>query len=290
MKNIKYFFQAIIIYIIIIIIKILGLNFSRKIFSYIFKKLGIFFKSKKIILNNLNLINKFYNSSEKQKIIDKMWINYGMTFVEYFYLNRFKKNNDHIIIEGEEYLTEIINKNKPVIFISGHFGNFELMSMELVKKGINLATIYRPLNNYFINPIMEYIRRNYVCKNQIKKGLSGVKDSIKFLKKNTSVALMVDQRVTEGEKLKLFGKDTYTTTLPAQLALKFNCDIIPIYTARLENKFEMKIFQPILVKDYQYLANPNKIKLALSLKINLTLEKMIAQDPGQWILTHNKWK
>ena len=90
--------------------------------------------------------------------------------------------------------------------------------MEIVKKNINLATIYRPLNNYFLNPIMEYLRRKYVCKNQIKKGVSGVREAIEYLKKGYSIALMIDQRVSEGEKIN-FLKSAFTTTLPAQLAL-----------------------------------------------------------------------
>ena len=79
--------------------------------------------------------------------------------------------NTHITFKGEENLAEIVEKKKPVIFISGHFANFELMSMEITKKNIPLATIYRPLNNLFLNPFMEYLRKKYVCENQIKKVL-----------------------------------------------------------------------------------------------------------------------
>ena len=128
-----------------------------------------------------------------------MWKNYGKTFIEYIHLGFYKKNNSHIIIEGEEILRNIIDKNKRVIFISGHFANFELMSMEISKKNIKLATIYRPLNN-FLNPLMEFLRRKYVCKNQIRKGFSGVRESIEYINKGYSIALMIDQRVSEGEK------------------------------------------------------------------------------------------
>ena len=84
--------------------------------------------------------------------------------------------------------------------MSGHFANFELMSMEISKKGIPLATVYRPLNNFFLNPFMEFLRKKYICKNQIKKGIAGVRESIDYLKKKNSIALMIDQRVSEGEK------------------------------------------------------------------------------------------
>ena len=129
-----------------------------------------------------------------------------------------RPNNSHIKIKGENILKDVINEKKKVIFVSGHFANYELMSMEIVKKNINLATIYRPLNNYFLNPFMEYLRRKYVCKNQIKKGVSGVREAIEYLKKGYSIALMIDQRVSEGEKINFFGKSALTTTLPAQRA------------------------------------------------------------------------
>ena len=77
-----------------------------------------------------------------------MWKNYGMTFIEYAFLNHLRKSKSHMAISGEENLNSIIKNNKPVIFISGHFANFELMSMEITKRNINLATIYRPLNNF----------------------------------------------------------------------------------------------------------------------------------------------
>ena len=94
------------------------------------------------------------------------------------------KNNNHIFVDGDEKLKEIIKNDKGVIFVSGHFANFELMSMEITKRNYKLATIYRPLNNYFLNPLMEHVRRKYVCKNQIKKGLNGVRDSVSILKKD----------------------------------------------------------------------------------------------------------
>ena len=84
-----------------------------------------------------------------------MWKNYGMTFIEYIFLDFLKKMIIILSIQGEENL-EKKNKWKPVIFVSGHFSNFELMSMEITRKNIKLATIYRPLNNYFLNPFMEY--------------------------------------------------------------------------------------------------------------------------------------
>ena len=156
--------------------------------------------------------------------------------------------------------------------------------MEITKKGIRLATIYRPLNNYFLNPIMEYLRKKYVCKNQIKKGINGVRDAINFINQNFSIALMIDQRVSEGEKINFFNKPALTTTLPAQLAIKYNLPIIPVFIERLEeNNFRIEFKNEINPVNFE-----NKIELTM--KLNQILENMIKKNPNQWIWTHNRWK
>ena len=251
-KVLKYFTQAIFIYVFFLLGKLIGLNLSRKIFSFVFRNIGPLIKSSESVKNNLLKFSKDISDTEIKLIKSQMWSNYGKTFIEYIFLNKFKDDNLHIKIKGENILNEIKQSGKPVIFVSGHFANFELMSMEISKKKLKLATIYRPLNNYFLNPFMEYLRKKFVCKNQIKKGLSGVKDAIEYIQNNHSIALMIDQRVTEGEKLKFFNEIAFTTTLPAQLSLKYNLPIFPIYIERKENDFfEMEIYEPIDSSKYK---------------------------------------
>ena len=284
LKTINYFFQSIVVYLFFIIGRTIGINLSRKIFSSIFYAVGHFFKSKKIINHNLNIFSKHVSSIDEKKITKSMWKNYGMTFIEYAYLDFFRKNNSHIIIEGLENIEDVIKNKKQVIFVSGHFANFELMSMEITKKNINLATIYRPLNNFFLNPLMEYLRKKYICKNQIKKGINGVRDSIEFIKRKHSIALMIDQRVSEGAKVDFFSKPALTTTLPAQLAIKYDLAIIPVFIERtIDNEFKINFFEKIMPNNF-------KTKLDLTIKLNQILEKMIKNNPTQWIWTHNRWK
>ena len=283
-KIINYFLQSLFIYIFFLFGFITRLNIGRKIFSNLFSIFGPFFKSKKIINNNLDIFLKKFPEFNKNEIIKNMWKNYGMTFIEYVHLNKFKIKNLHMIIKGKDNLTSIIKEKKPVIFVSGHFANFELMSMEITKNDIPLATIYRPLNNIFLNPFMEYLRKKYICKNQIKKGINGVRESIDFIKKNHSIALMIDQRVSEGERINFFDKPALTTTLPAQLSIKYNLNIVPVFIKRNEkNDFVIEFLQAI---------DPGKFenKLDLSLKLNKILEEMIVRNPHQWIWTHNRWK
>ena len=283
-KFFKYFFQAIFVYLFFIIGKLIGLKLSRIIFSTIFKLVAPAFKSKKIIDKNLSIFASEVPNIDKNQIISEMWKNYGMTFIEYMFLNTFRKNSSHIEIKGDENLNVAISKKKPLIFVSGHFANFELMSMEITKRNIKLATIYRPLNNIFLNPFMEILRKKFICKNQIKKGLNGVRDAIEYIKNDFSIALMIDQRVSEGEKINFYKKPALTTTLPAQLALKYKLSIVPVFIQRKSNsKFVLEFQNEIKSEDFHD-------KLELTQKLNEVLEKMVVRNPSQWIWTHNRWK
>lgn len=283
-KIFNYFWQAIFIYFFFILGRILGIRLSRKLFAYLFLFLGQIFKSKKTIEKNLRIFLKNNSQFNEKKIISEMWKNYGKTFIEYIYLNQLRKNNAHINLIGEENFSLILKDKKPVIFISGHFANFELMSMEITKRGIKLATIYRPLNNFFLNPFMEYLRKTFVCKNQIKKGINGVRDAINFIKNDHSIALMIDQRVSEGDKISFFNEDSLTTTLPAQLALKFQLNIVPVFIERKnDDTFNIEFKRPINSKNFQN-------KISLSNELNKVLEQMIIKNPSQWIWTHDRWK
>ena len=284
MKNINYFTQSLVIYLFFFIGKVLGLTLSRIFFSSFFSMIGPIFKSKKILNKNFNNFHPEISDLKKNKILKNMWENYGMTFIEYIFLNYFRKQNSHIEIKGEKNLIEVIDKKKPVIFVSGHFANFELMSIKITKKNIDLATIYRPLNNFFLNPFMEFLRKKYVCKNQIKKGINGVRETINYIKKGHSIALMIDQRISEGELVNFFSKPAFTTTLPAQLAIKYNLKIVPVFIERLNNnKFEIEFKDQIDVKNY-------KNKFEITKKLNEVLEAMIVKNPNQWIWTHDRWK
>ena len=285
MKKLIYFIEFVFVYIFFIFFKILGYKLSSNLGFLIGKFFGPLFRSKKLIIENL----KKSNISLKQnymRVASNVLGNYGRIFSEYPFLKNFRngKLNDFIDIDGKNHLENIKQEKKRVVFVSGHFNNFELMAMQIEKVGIELSAIYRPLNNVFLNKTMEKIRTQHICKNQIKKGMAGTRQVIKNLKKGSSVALMIDQRVREGSKVKFFGNLATTTTIPAQLIKKYKCELVPIYIERKEKYyFEMHISKPIKV-------NTKKTTQEITLFLNSVLEKMILKNPDQWIWTHDRWK
>ena len=286
MINIKYFLQFIIIVFLFLIFKILGVRSSSFLGGKLFQIIGPAFRSKEIINNNIKRAFPDLNSKEINKIKSSMWNNYGRVFAEYIYMKNFRHGNlsKNISIEGEDILTNIKKQNQKVIFISGHFSNFELMAMQIDKLDLKIGAIYRPLNNIFLNKIMERIRKKYICNNQIKKGIGGLKELIKLNNEGYSTAIMIDQRVSQGIKSNFFNEEAFTTTIPAQLVKKFSIPVVPIFIERYEGiKFKMKVFKPVHFSVEDTIEN-------ITADLNKILEKMIVNNPNNWIWSHNRWK
>ena len=286
MRHIKYFLQFLFISFLLILFMIVGLKFSRIIASKLFSTFGPFFRSKKIIEQNISYAFHEKDKDFEKIIIRNMWKSYGKILAEYVFMKYFRKieSEKFLEIKGQKILEKIKDSKEPVIFVSGHFDNFELMAMHIEKSGVDLAAIYRPLNNIFLSPIMEKIRKKYICSKQIKKGISGTKEILNYFKSGSSIALMIDQRVSEGIKSLLFRNEALTTTIPAQFVKKFKCKVVPIYIERKSNEnFMLEIMQPINFDNGETVEN-------ITLKLNRLLEKMIIRNPHQWIWSHNRWK
>ena len=285
MKLIRYFFEYVAIIILFSLFKLLGYRIASELGYFLGKTFGPFFRSKKIIEDNLNKFDTSLSSEKINKISQEMWGNYGRILSEYPYISNFRKGDldKYIKIENVERLEEV-KRGQPVVFVSAHFSNFELLAMVIEKTGINLSAIYRPLNNRMVNSIMEPLRKKYICKKQIKKGLNGVREALKYFKQGVSVAIMIDQRVSEGEKINLFNYPAHTTTIPAQFVKKFGCKIQPVHIERYDKiYFRISFDEPITM-------NGNGDDSSVSLRLNQWLEEKIRKNPSQWIWSHDRWK
>ena len=290
MKIIKYLLEFIIVIFLFIFFKLIGRKLSSDLGCKIAKNLGFKFKSKERTIANIRKVFPTLDALKEQKYLEEMWCNIGRTFSEYVYLKNFREDSGHIILEGMEILDQIKSTKKPTVFISGHFANFELMAMELDRNNLNIAAIYRPLNNIFLNPLMEFWRKKYICNFQIPKKIpgkegNGTKALLKAVHNKNNIAVMVDQAITQGTKINFFNEPAFTTSIPSQLALKYNYQIVPISIKRLDKYyFKMKILNPIPI-------DPNNDnEQTIGVKINQEMEKIILANPGQWIWTHNRWK
>ena len=291
MKIIRYFLEFLLVIFFFLIFKIIGLKLASNLGEIIGKYLGPLFRKKKIAKKNILIA--FPNLSEKSTddMIDHMWKNIGRIFGEYIHINKFsiideKKNK---IVFANKNNVEILKKNnKPIVFFSGHFANFELMAKCLQELGFNIGAIYRPLNNIFLNPIMEFIRKEYICPIQIEKGSAGTKKLIKHISTNNPLALMIDQRLSSSIRVPFFNQPASTTTTPAQLAIKYDALLVPVFLKRLEKtNFEFFIEEPLIINrtnDY------DKDIFNITHIMNKKIEEFIKRDTAHWLWSHDRWK
>ena len=291
MKIIRYFLEFVIVIIFFLIFKIIGLKLSSDLGEIIGKYFGPLFRKKTIAKKNILIAFPDLNENSINEMIERMWKNIGRIFGEYIHINKFSIIDLKKIKIGfaNKNNFEILKKNnKPIIFLSGHFANFELMAKCLQELGFNIGAIYRPLNNIFLNPIMEFIRKKYICPIQIEKGSNGNKKLIKHISTNGPLALMIDQRLSSSIRVPFFNQPATTTTTPAQLAIKYDALLVPVFLKRLEKtNFEFFIEEPLMINrtsDY------DKDIFNITQSMNKKIEEFIKRDPAHWLWSHDRWK
>jgi len=291
MKIIRYFLEFILVIFFFLVFKIIGLKLSSDLGEIIGKYFGPLFRKKTIAKKNILIAFPNFNEKSINEMIEHMWKNIGRIFGEYIHINKFSiiDNSKKKIVFTNRDDAEILKKNnKPIVFFSGHFANFELMAKCLQELGFDIGAIYRPLNNIFLNPIMEFIRKKYICPIQIEKGSNGTKKLIKHISNNNPLALMVDQRLSSSIRVPFFDQPATTTITPAQLAIKYDALLVPVFLKRLEKtNFEFFIEEPLITNrtnDY------DKDIFNITQIMNIKIEEFIKRDPAHWLWSHDRWK
>jgi len=291
MKIIRYFLEFILVIFFFLVFKIIGLKLSFDLGEIIGKYFGPLFRKRTIAKKNILIAFPNFNEKSINEMIERMWKNIGRIFGEYIHINKFSiiDNNKKKIVFTNRNNVEILKKNnKPIVFFSGHFANFELMAKCLQELGFDIGAIYRPLNNIFLNPIMEFIRKKYICPIQIEKGSNGTKKLIKHISNNNPLALMVDQRLSSSIRVPFFDQPATTTITPAQLAIKYDALLVPVFLKRLEKtNFEFFIEEPLITNrtnDY------DKDIFNITQIMNIKIEEFIKRDPAHWLWSHDRWK
>jgi len=291
MKIIRYFLEFVLVIFFFLIFKIIGLKLSSALSEYIGKYFGPLFRNKTIAKKNILIAFPNISEQEINSIINSMWKNIGRIFGEYVHINKFSVVDEKkvkIIFANKKNIEMLKNNNYPIVFFSGHFANFELMARCLRELGFNIGAIYRPLNNIFLNPVLEFIRKKYICPIQIEKGQKGTKKLIKHISANNPLALMVDQRLSSSIRVPFFNKPATTTTTPAQLAIKYNALLVPVFIKRIKNtNFEFFMEEPLLINKTN---NYEKDIFNITQNMNHKIEEFIKKDPAHWLWSHDRWK
>ncbi len=219
-----------------------------------------------------------------------VWENLGRTSAEFAHLAAFAPDAhpNRVVIDGAEKLSAIRKAASPVIFVSGHLANWEVMSIALHAAGIDYLTVYRAANNPLVDGLIIRERAKVMSRRLAPKGKRGGRDMIDAIKSGASIAMLVDQKLTSGGVASpFFGKKAMTAPAAARLSLKYGAPIVPISVERLNGThFKLTVhdavrFEPSgdTIADTQSLTDA----------INLELEKMVRATPGQWLWLHRRW-
>ena len=218
-----------------------------------------------------------------------MWDNLGRVAAEYAHLKRLKLhgNDPRLSVTGTQYAEPAIASGKGVIFVSGHFANWEVMPFTAAGLGYESGEVYRPLNNPFVDRWMVAQRIANGPKDQIAKGAQGTKRIFTMLRGGKCILLLADQKTNEGVPAPFFGRDAMTTPAPAALALKLGSLILPASNERLGgSRFLMKIYPPL---EFTPSGDHDADIHQLTIKITEALERLVRERPSQWLWIHRRW-
>lgn len=228
--------------------------------------------------------------AEREAIIKKMWRNLGRTIGEYAHLHEFQlpAHRGKLGLSGTENLSVMEERDKGAIFISGHFGNWEIAPLIGRLYGLEGAEIYRHANNPYVDEWMVGLRARAITPLQIPKGSKGAREILKVLKEKKSLYMLVDQKMNEGLETTFFGHKAMTTAAPAGLAVRYGVPIYPISFRRLGEStgFAMKVNPPILADEN---ADTFEEIARITQAMNDFLEGEIRAHPEQWFWLHNRW-
>jgi len=261
--------------------------FPKQILYKIFEIFSIFIfyadkNRRKITIENLSSAFQDKNEKEIMKLAKQCFINVSKTVTEILLIYNNRLDINELVINKEEL--EKLKKylNKPIIFVTAHFGNWELLAHFLALNGYKLGVIGRKGNNILIEEhITTPFREKYGNKNIYKnKALIQI---VKFLKSKKNIGLLIDQKAgNDGVLTKFFNKKCYTVPTVAFLNKKFDVYVIPVFLIRENEKFRLIIKENVACKDCT--------DIEYTQKLNDILEEIIKMYPNQWFWMHNRWK
>lgn len=266
-------------------VKILGLELSANIFSYIFKKIKNSLRFTKTARRNIRDIYNLANL-EQEILIDKIYDNFGRLLAEVAILGSSDMSNN-ITMHGLENVQSLRSEGRPFILFAAHFANWEVLLSILPKIYPNFAVVYRKINNPYIDSFIKAQRRSFGI-SLIPKGPEGGKVLMQELKGGKALGVLIDQKMNEGIKVPFMGKSAMTSDGFAKIALSFDYPILPLQIVRINNtsNFDVTIHKPL---EFNFTDNKQENIRQIVLKANQVLEGWINEYPEQWLWFHRRW-
>ena len=280
--------QAILAWLLNSLFSILPLDWASGLGGWIGQKIGPRLRATQTARRELNKVFPLFSKLEIEEIINGMWENLGRTVGEHPHLAKFNPyiENSRVEVVGGEILDQARDNGEPGIAFSAHLANWELVPLTSTKRGLPLHLVYRRANNLFFDRLVQRGRASTEGQ-YFPKGADGAKDILRALGKGQHIAMLVDQKMNDGIEVPFMGRPAMTAPALAQLALRFNCPVVPVQVERLKGAhFRVTIHPPLI---FSNTGNKQSNILGLMTEVNNHLENWIKQRPEQWLWVHNRW-
>lgn len=268
----------------------LSLDRASALGGWLARKLGPHLGVHKHAARNLARALPDLTATQQQVVLNGMWDNLGRVMAEYAHLGdlgeEIAARSDRVDVVGTEHVDAILAANRPTIFFSAHYGNWELLGLVATRYGLPLVQVYRAANNPLTEEILQNLR-SAVGGRLVPKGMQAARELLKALKQNESLAMLVDQKLTTGIAVPFFGRDAMTAPAIAELALRADCLIVPAYVERLGGaRFRVTVEAPIRpVKS----GERERDIYDTMLQVNRKIESWIRARPDHWFWVHRRW-
>ncbi len=277
--RLSHFLQAIPIYIFYLIFRSMPIDWASSLGGWIGRSFGPRLGAHKKALKNLEIAVPELKDNH-QKILLEMWDNLGRAIAESPHTHKFV-NSNRIEVVGFEHVENLKEQNIPAIICSTHSANWEIIPIAFRSRETTLTVVYRPPNNLFVDWLLKRTRR-FASPRLVPKGKQAALGVIKTLKKGGYVGWLIDQKESAGIKVNFFGKPAFTSTGPAEIAIKTKAQLLFCKIERLQGAyFRLTIHPPVRIENH-------KVETATQL-INDILEKDIRSNIGQWLWLHRRW-
>ena len=255
---------------------------------WLFRLAGPHLDKTRIFRRNLSLAFPDKSMAEIEGLIREIWGNVGAVLAEYPHLQAIASDTTpqrtEVVIEGGSRVFR--QSGKPAVFVAAHLSNWELPPAAGVKLGLPVSVVYTPLQNPWLDRMLYRAREKMGFSLVPRDG--GMRTLIRELSRGRSIGLVVDQRVDEGEPVPFFGIDMNTTITPARLALRYDCELIPIRVERLNGaRFRVTFHAPVTAPEG--VTDEHRKMLAMTRKVNDLFEAWITENPQDWLCSKRRW-
>jgi len=253
----------------------------------LFKALGPLTGSHRIAERNIRLAFPGLDPAARAALLRAQWDNLGRTFFEFPLTSRLTPASGRVEVVSGERLAAIAASGRPVVFVSGHLANWEVMAAVIVQAGVTCQVTYRAANNPYVDARIKAGRARYGVRLFAPKGGDGARELLQAMDRGESVALMNDQKFNGGLAVPFFGHPAHTATGPTRLALRSDAAIQPMSVQRLAGaRFRVVVHEPIVLELTGDRARDLEVGVT---RISAFVEARVRERPAEWFWVHKRW-